>query len=92
MRGNDLSYIRENGLIRGAECSKTHTGISLFSFPRKRAGINPFPPSNVLGAQLALGVCDGFTVLPRSVPGIYTQPRVRVGAYVVAPRNHGVAE
>lgn len=54
LRGNDLSYIRENGLIRGAECSKTHTGISLFSFPRKRAGINPFPPSNVLGVQLAL--------------------------------------
>lgn len=60
-RGNDLSYIRENGLIRGTECSKTHPGISLFSFPRKRAGINPFPPSNVLGVQLALW--DVATVL-----------------------------
>lgn len=49
-----MSSIRENGLIRGAECSKTHPGISLFSSPRKRAGINPPPPSNVLGVQLAL--------------------------------------
>lgn len=37
------------------------------------------------------GVCDGFTVLPRSVPGIYTQPRVRVRAYVVTPGAHGVS-
>lgn len=37
------------------------------------------------------GMCNGFTVLPRSVPGIYTQPRVRVRAYVVPPRAHGVS-
>lgn len=54
LRGNDPSYIRENGLIRGTECSKTHPGISLFSLPHKRAGINPSPPSNVLGVPLAL--------------------------------------
>lgn len=54
LRGNDLSSLRENGLIRGAECSKTQPSISLFSFPRKRAGINPSPPSNVPGVQLAL--------------------------------------
>lgn len=54
VRGDDLSYVSENGVIRGVECSKTLTGISLFSFPRKWASINPFPPSNVLGVQLAL--------------------------------------
>lgn len=35
------------------------------------------------------GVCTGFTALPPSVPGIYTQPRVRVSAYVVLPCSQG---
>lgn len=55
IRGDGLNYTRKKCiLIRGIECSKTHNGISLFSFPRKWAGINPSPPSNVLGIQLAL--------------------------------------
>lgn len=89
IRGDGLSYVSENGVTRGVECSKTHTGISLFSFPRKRAGINPFPPSNVLGVQLALRGVHCFTALPPSEPGIYTQPRVRVRAYVVLPCSQG---
>lgn len=32
------------------------------------------------------GMCNGFTVLPRSVPGIYTQPRVRVSQSVCGHR------
>lgn len=35
------------------------------------------------------GVCTGFTALPPSVPGIYTQPRVRVRADVVLPCSQG---
>lgn len=35
------------------------------------------------------GVCTGFTALPPSVPGIYTQPRVQVRAYVVLPCSQG---
>lgn len=52
-------------------------------------------PSHLLMSLVSswlCGVCDGFTVLPRSVPGIYTQPRVRVRAYVVTPWTTGLAD
>lgn len=42
-----------------------------------------------LASSWLCGVCNGFTVLPPSVPGFYTQPRVRVRAYVVAPCSRG---
>lgn len=89
VRGDDLSHVRENGVIRGVECSKTHTGISLFSFPRKRAALIHSHLLMSLVSSWLCGVCNGFTVLTPSVPGIYTQPRVRVRAYVVIPCSWG---